>query len=47
MNVGSCYDDLVTNEMKHFVPRNKSYLKEAEINPKPAKTKEEMKKERA
>jgi len=32
MNTGCCYDDFITEKLKHRVPKNRSYLKESEVN---------------
>ena len=31
MNLGSCYDSMITEEMNSFVPKHKSYLKESDL----------------
>ena len=32
MNVGCCFDDLISTEMNSYVPKNKSFLKLSELN---------------
>ena len=41
MNVGCCYDDYVSDKLKFFIPKNKSYLKEKDLQPKGELTEEQ------
>jgi hypothetical protein len=34
MKVGCCYDEYVSDKLKFFIPKNKSYLKEKDLRPK-------------
>ena len=40
MNMGSCFDSKITEEMNSFVPKHKSYLKESDLGYVAKNTKE-------
>ena len=42
VNLGSCFDSLIAEQVNSYVPKHKSFLKESDIKYVPKKTKKEL-----